>query len=196
MRGSQSKRGNGNELPPPNARRLHHGLLRIGGIPLRRNRLLGIVHLSDREGDVISTKHTAGPWEIVVDGTCSAAWANIVPQGAVAEDINEMAIARLPTTHVERSTRGIPGSYSEKPARFVPAEDHDQVMANARLIAASPDLLAAHLEGERIISAFVGMTADGRLDCRNPAVIELCEIITAYQVAKDAAIAKATGESA
>ena len=67
--------------------------------------------------------------------------------------------------------------------------------ADAHLISAAPDLLSAHDLGEKVISAFVAMTADGRLDCRNPAVIELCEALSAYQKARDAAIAKATGDA-
>lgn len=86
---------------------------------------------------------TPGPWRIVIDGTCSGAWPHIVaPDFGGDECYAGDAIAELGTCFVERRTSGMPGSYSEKPKRFRKTRDHDQVMANARLITAAPELLA------------------------------------------------------
>lgn len=88
-------------------------------------------------------KNTQGPWEIVIDGTCSAAWPHIVPLGTSLDDVNEECIAELSSVYLERSTDGIPGSWAEKPERFDKSPDHDEIMRKARLIAASPDLLSS-----------------------------------------------------
>lgn len=96
---------------------------------------------------------TWGQRRIVIDGTCSAAWPFVLALEH-SDDCSE-AIAELPATHVERSTRGAPGTYKQKPARFKPTAVHDEVMANAALIAACDPqtiahLLAAHDEREAL----------------------------------------------
>ena len=81
----------------------------------------------------MSAAHTPGPWSIVIDGTCSAAWPHITGASGT--------IAELATTHVEKTTRGNPGTFQKKPQRFKPGVAQDQVMANAHLIATAPELL-------------------------------------------------------
>lgn len=93
--------------------------------------------------DTNKTAHTPGPWALIIDGTCSGAWPHIVPDGTSVEDCGELAIAELPSTHAERNTKGFPGPFSEKPDRFKVTDGHDEIMANARLIAAAPELLEA-----------------------------------------------------
>lgn len=89
------------------------------------------------------TEHTPGPWRIVIDGTCSGAWPHIVgPDFEGNDTCAGEAIAELGTCFVERRMAGMPGTYSEKPRRFRKTRDHDQVMANARLVARAPMLLA------------------------------------------------------
>ena len=84
-----------------------------------------------------------GPWEVVIDGTCSAAWPHIVPLGTSLDDVNEECIAELSSVYLERSTDGMPGSWVEKPERFDKSPDYDEIMEKARLIAAAPELLEA-----------------------------------------------------
>lgn len=84
---------------------------------------------------------TKGPVKVVIDGTCSAAWPHIVPADVDPDLVFEDAIAELPSTHVERSTRGIPATYGENPKKFKPNPDHDKIMADANLIAESFNVL-------------------------------------------------------
>lgn len=86
-------------------------------------------------------KNFHGPWEVVIDGTCSSAWPHIVPLGTSLDDINEECIAELSSVYLERSTDGMPGSWAEKPERFDKSPDHDEIMEKARLIASAPELL-------------------------------------------------------
>lgn len=80
---------------------------------------------------------TPGPWRIVIDGTCSAARPHIV---SADYDAGSYPIAELKSCFLEKSTRGFPRTYDEKPGRFKKTDDHDEVIANARLIVAAPDL--------------------------------------------------------
>jgi hypothetical protein len=125
----------------------------------------------------MSTKHTPGPWEVVIDGTCSAGWPHVV-QEAFADDLG-YAVAELPSCFTEKSTRGAPGTYQEKPSRFRKTDDHDEIMANARLIAAAPELLEAL---RKYLAAGFGNSTDHHH-----------KQAEAYDTAI-AAIAKATGE--
>lgn len=92
------------------------------------------------------TAHTPGPWRVVIDGTCSGAWPFIGPAELTDGELVDDPVAELGTTHIERvrtRLRGMPGTFAEKPQRFESTPEHDTIMANARLIAAAPDLLAA-----------------------------------------------------
>lgn len=132
-------------------------------------------------------QHTPGPWRIVIDGTCSGAWPHIVGPDFEGNDCDD-AIAELGTCFVERRTTGMPGPYSEKPERFRKTRDHDQVMANARLIAAAP---VQHEEMLRFLLVLERAEADPELWAR---LTEGTGIATAN--AYRAAIAEATGEKA
>lgn len=89
------------------------------------------------------SKYESEKWEVIIDGTCSAAWPHIVPLGTSLDEVNEECIAELSSVYLERSTDGMPGSWVEKPERFYKSPDHDEIMRKARLIAAAPDLLDA-----------------------------------------------------
>lgn len=94
-------------------------------------------------------KFTPGPWRIIIDGTCSGAWPHIVGPDFNAKEVYAgEAIAELSTTHIEKVRsgkrwKGYPGTIQEKPGRFEPTNDHDEIMANAHLIAAAPKLYGA-----------------------------------------------------
>lgn len=96
----------------------------------------------------MSAKHSPTPWRVVIDGTCSAAWPHVL--GADQDDDScDEAIAELDASHVERSTRGAPGTCKEKPQRFKPSKGHERVMANAQHIVQcvnAHDALVAALE--------------------------------------------------
>lgn len=96
-------------------------------------------------------KHTPGPWRVEVDTGPEAAWER-----------------KWPTIHAEKyEVVGCEGLYG----------DYETDMANARLIAAAPDLLDALVQ---FVDEFEGCYADGE-----PAMIKA-----------RAAIAKATGGAA
>lgn len=130
--------------------------------------------------------HTPGPWSIVIDGTCSAAWPYIVPVFFDGVFDPDDAVAELPSCYVERTKRngrridGMPASYLEAPKRFKKKPCHDEVMANAHLIAAAPDLLAA---AKKVLEWSHGME-EAPVDCR-PFFFDPLR----------AAVAKAEGES-
>lgn len=124
-----------------------------------------------------------GPWEVVIDGTFSAAWPHIVPVGTSLDEINEECIAELSSVYLERSTDGMPGSWVEKPECFDKSPDHDEIMRKARLIAAAPELLEA-LQSLFGADMETCMLMDGKED-------QLQALAKAH-----IALAKATGESA
>lgn len=96
----------------------------------------------------MTDKHTPGPLRVIIASTCSGAWPQIV-QDCIDPDTNEewaREIGDLPTAFVERPEVhgvGMPDEYNEKPERFKKTEDHEEVMANAYLWAASPTMLDA-----------------------------------------------------
>lgn len=92
--------------------------------------------------DIITmeTKHTPGPWDVEIDGTCSAAWPHITAPSRPLE----CPIAELPALYVlKEEFNHRAETYQENPDIFEKAEIFSENVANARLIAAAPDLLAA-----------------------------------------------------
>ncbi|WP_424682951.1 hypothetical protein [Frateuria sp. YIM B11624] len=134
----------------------------------------------------MSAQHTPGPWRIVIDGTCSAAWPHIVgPSFGEEECCAGDAIAELSSCFTEKSTRGMPGPYSKKPSRFQKTADHDQIMADARLIASAPELL----EAAKAALPFLRDEASKYPDDGSNEPLEALRDL-------EAAIAQATGEQA
>ena len=128
-----------------------------------------------------------GPWEVVIDGTCSAAWPQIVPLGTSLDDVNEECIAELSSVYLERSTDGMPESWVEKPERFDKSPDHDEVMKMACLIAAAPDLLIELRQAVIQMEMAAECIESKRYD-------EALLHVSSLMRSKRAAIAKATGE--
>jgi hypothetical protein len=94
------------------------------------------------------SRHTPGPLEVRIDSTCSGAWP-VIFQRCIDPKTNEeweRELGQTETAYVEKSHRardnGKYGGYDEAPGRFKPAKDCDEALANARLWAAAPDLLA------------------------------------------------------
>lgn len=87
-------------------------------------------------------KGTPGPWVVRIDGTCSAAWPHI---GVVVDGEFE-DFARCKTTHLfdyEKFNKADTAvTYQESPGHFVEDCAAEETLANARLIAAAPELLA------------------------------------------------------
>jgi hypothetical protein len=134
-------------------------------------------------------KHTPGPLTVRLNGTCSGAWAEIGHEcfeHATGETLWR-ELARTETTHVERVTRGRPGTIAEKPDRFVLTEDGEEHIANAHLWAAAPELLAA-------LQEMVAGDADAIEEAKTLGVPFPEELLTTYKKAR-AAIAKATGSA-
>ena len=98
--------------------------------------------------------HTPGPWVVRMASTCSAAWPEIVPADAdeYAESLAEASTAFV-FDHDRVDANEVAGGYDEHPEYFVPDEDHDEVMANARLIAAAPDLLDACMDARQALGS-------------------------------------------
>lgn len=84
------------------------------------------------------TKWTRGMFDVVIDGTCSAAWPFIVPAGADYDD----SVAELNSVFLRKANapRGV--TYQERRSAFRKAKDYDETMAIAHLFAAAPDLYA------------------------------------------------------
>lgn len=76
--------------------------------------------------------HTPGPWKIEIDGTNSGRWPHIRTTGPYFDDGSERTIAELECIRVVSKGR-----------RWQKTPDADEIEANASLIAAAPELLAA-----------------------------------------------------
>jgi hypothetical protein len=98
--------------------------------------------MSTKGTDATRVAHTPGPWVVRIGSTCSGAWPEVVP--ASADEFDD-GLAQLGTAYVFDSDRlghGILAvTYNERPDCFIPREGHEEQLANARLIAAAPDLL-------------------------------------------------------
>lgn len=88
--------------------------------------------------------HTPGPWRVRMGSTCSGAWPEIVPSdaGELDDELAQTGTAFV-FDHDRFDRRTIAVTYNERPDCFVPTADGAESLANARLIAAAPDLLAA-----------------------------------------------------
>lgn len=85
-------------------------------------------------------KGTPGPWEIRMDATMSAAWPVIY---FVDEDGLEIDICDLPTTFLGKDGKPAPVFFDEDRSGYERNADADRIDADARLFAASKDLLEA-----------------------------------------------------
>src|ERR1700739_4856377 len=94
-------------------------------------------------------QHTKGPLEVRLEGTCTAAWAEIGYWCGSGDDRQWRMLAQTDTTHVERTDvrgrpiRGDVGDINEIPSRFVPTPAGAELMANARLWAMALRVLEA-----------------------------------------------------
>lgn len=86
---------------------------------------------NENEGCVMGGKHTPGPWELVIDDTGGpqSGWPLVI----VAADDDDKSVVR---------TGG------QWPYEWDAAMSQREAVANARLIAASPDLLEAAIAAE------------------------------------------------
>lgn len=85
---------------------------------------------------------TPGPWKAAMESTCSGAWPVIVCDVDCADDEEPTDIAELSTSHVEtddaRESEEFPGTFMEKPHRFVLKEEFGQQrLSDAAFIAAA-----------------------------------------------------------
>jgi len=79
------------------------------------------------------SKHTPGPWRWEIDGTMSGRGPVILSEEKY-DDGSPRQLAELETSET---------NHGAKRARWRRQPDADEIEANARLIAAAPDLLAA-----------------------------------------------------
>ena len=135
------------------------------------------------------TKHTPGPLKVVMQSTCSGAWPAIV-QVCVDPDTGEeweRDLGRCETSHVEtdeaRNSDELPAGYGEAPHRFKIQPEGEEMIANAVLWAAAPELLEA-------LRAFLRAPS---LGSAGPGSVTIAVQDFNLRAAR-AAIAKATGE--
>ena len=97
----------------------------------------------------MSAGHTPGPWSVKIEGTMTGAWATVY-QECVDPNTGEdwdRELFRSDIAHVRKqSTYQMQsgwGELHETPDQWELTDDGSEHLANARLIAAVPDLLAA-----------------------------------------------------
>ena len=80
-------------------------------------------------------KTTPGPYEVRIESTCSGAWPVIVLSSDPDEEIGQCGTAYVRS----RRSAKLAANYGVRPDLFNKTPDHDEVMATARLFAASWD---------------------------------------------------------
>lgn len=93
-----------------------------------------------KEDTVTETPWTPGPWSVRTDGTSSGRGPVVYVAGEYYDDGSELEIAEVGITEVNERTMGDPAD------NWIRQENASELEANARLIAAAPELVAA-LEG-------------------------------------------------
>jgi hypothetical protein len=131
----------------------------------------------------ISLEHTPGPWFAFPDSTCSGAWLSIRTSedgGGEIAQTGTFASSKDPMTSQ---------TIQENPDAFEDNFRAGEVRANAALIAAAPELLAAL---ESVISVFnsqrgrfrEAMPESPRLEAVEEAISEACKTIAKAKGAK------------
>lgn len=128
----------------------------------------------------MTTQHTPGPWEIVAHHTCG--------YGVCSE--HGLAKRRPYSVRGQKTTDARGVEYTFDPAQIMGDGQYNRgvALANARLIAAAPDLLAACEEALDAALFATGDLGAGDYALAAEKVAEIC-------MALRPAIAKATGEA-
>lgn len=88
------------------------------------------------------TKHTPGPWTIKNLATASAGWPAIISE-ELDDDGDNVPVCEMDITYENPNYKYGVSDFAEDPTRGDKTAWHDQIMADAHLIAAAPDMLAA-----------------------------------------------------
>ena len=88
------------------------------------------------------TKHTPGPWTIKNLATASAGWPAIISE-ELDDDGDNVPVCEMDITYENSNYKYGVSDFAEDPTRGDKTAWHDQIMADAHLIAAAPDMLAA-----------------------------------------------------